>query len=421
MRFETRYLLALLVLVAFGLITACQKDVAEPPPPPLASPLSAWNGAITDLSPNDTIGWVFANVESLREHDSFGEFLDEMAPRADDALALAVADASQVFVAWTSYADASRLSVVRTRVSASELIESIRNNATVKGLVEAQGPHGLPLWVDDAGWALAAPAENLVFAGPRRDVEQAAVKLLDDSLSEDDILANAQGVTFSMAVSSEIRDALLQNLDNRMVERAFEPVQRVEGRITINGPLEMNGQVLLSSRGNPGLLATFIRMGWSRLAPEALSTWFQPEYAERVASGFEASAHDGPRNAVDIRFVLPEQDTRLWLDALVSADFDSLHDTSEPLGDDSQAAEEPASNPEHDDIEPDVGVTQNAAGVDNADHAAGPTPDREASPRSEPTERRTSPTRSPRSPARTESSESRTAAPVEEAPTTLPP
>lgn len=411
MRLEFRNLMALLVLFAFSLVTACKKESVEPPLPPLAEPLPAWNGAITDLAPDDTIGWVFANVASLREQDVFDGFLDEMAPRADDALALAVVDASQVFVAWTSYADASRLSVVRTRVSATDLIESIRNEATVEGLTESVGPEGLPLWVDESGWALAAPADNLVFAGPRRDVEQGALKLLDESLSEDDILANAQGITFSMEVSSEMRAALLGGIDSPMVVRAFEPVQQVEGRITIDGPLELNGQVLLSPRGNPALLATFMKVGWSRLAPEALSDWFRPEYAERVASGFDASASDGPRNAVDIQFILPEQDTRLWLDALASADFDDPSETIVPSGSAAESADELESSDnaveatELEVADPDAAEPAEAEVADEAE--------------TEPTERQPA---SPPTDSRSTNSRPRTdPAPLEDAPTTLPP
>jgi hypothetical protein len=407
-------LIALLVLTLSLVGCETREKASETP---FSDVLPAWNGTIAELAPDDTVGWLFANVESLRDRDEFDAFLRNVAPQTNDALAHAVVEASQIFVGWTAYSDDSRLSIVRTNVPSPEVIESIRADESVTGLREATAPDGLTLWMDEDRWSLTAPAENILLVGPEEEVRAAANRLLQ--AEGDDQLSSVDGISLALDVSPQIRQLVVGRVDNSMFTRAFEPVERVEGTLNLEESLTVDGKILMARDGNPSLLATFLQVGWNRMATEAFTQWFKAAYAERLTSGLSIQAAEEGAKAVRLRYVLPSEDTQMWLDALSSENGETAEIADTEFPSDTSASDSPA----EDDENPANGEGETEGSSTSSDNP-------EASPTSEsPPSTSESASEQPRSPAAprerpqvpSEEPAPSTDTPSNDAPTTLPP
>lgn len=307
-----------LLLVAALAITGCKRENREAKAIAMEQRAHPWQGEIVELLPPNTPNWIYVDVSALRDDARIRAIMGNLVGANPDAMTIALMEAEEVVFGWSGVTNEAPLSLLRSDHISSELRA---------GIERGQLPGSDDVLEDEkisvhrmsvspkTQQAIAAPAPNLIFSGPRPQIE-AVIHRYDQAPATRSTSASATMV-FAGKPPANLIDAAIARFENAMVTTQLRAIEQVSGAVQLGDGIETTVRLHMPRHGTPEMAATLVRMFIAKTLPGMLTSAFSPEYAQHLSERFDVSAEaDGPRRGVLVRGKLDANELSLWLAVL---------------------------------------------------------------------------------------------------------
>lgn len=286
-------------------------DDAAPAAPQeqLAQP---WNGSLVELLPESTTTWAYIHIGALREDARVLSFFRSLTEENREPMTIALLEADELVVGW---APDAREPLVLLR---SSFITPQLRGAIIQGSLgdtqeltpEPYGAHTLSL-SPTSGDGMTTPASNLLFTGPKTEL-QGALDRLANAPATSDVSASA-AVVFALAPDPSWGDLAEEAISEPRFAQQIRAITMVSGALQLDGGLSLSSRLSLDDTGEPELAAELFGLALSRVLPQLLSQVVRDDYASHLTNAIRATSQEG---AVILRAELPEDEVGAWLNVL---------------------------------------------------------------------------------------------------------